>query len=104
MFWNNKKRAERRRILTMMLGVLKSEKHLAYSRGLCSIITDCTHDDYPEFNIYFRKQRPTKIKHSQFYRSKQQYSAWWFSNDNGNQERIDFILYLIKKNRPFKLF
>ena len=105
-FTSSRTRKIRTLILEAMLEVViedAKDESAIYQRGLCSIIVHCT--DSQSFYDYFKKQRPTKFKHSKFYDKTRDDSPWWWSTDYPKDTtRQEFLRHLIYINRPFKLF
>jgi len=83
-----------------------------YWRGICSVITvlaaldNITYDEYLKLKEHFEKQKPFKgyilgisSKHRQFAESNtfinEEY--WWVRDEEGLNQRIEFIKYLITK-------
>lgn len=102
MFTSNKTRAHRTIVLTAMLAKIDEIIELGTApRGLCNILTECT--GVIEVHKYLKKQRPTKYKHKAFYDSDRKESCWWWNLDD-MLDRKAFVIHLLRKNEPFKIF
>jgi hypothetical protein len=94
---------QKKEIYTKALQALKSD-NFNYHRGICNCLGDVIKDYYSFKSILsdFRKNKPSafepKTWEFRFHRAYKNLIFWWTRDEEGYNQRIKFLEYLIEKN------